>query len=79
MVGYNGWANYETWNVALWMQNDYPLYCMVLKFKDWRMPYLSFRMELKKSMLKCTKNGDGVSFFDPALDIEALTAMMREC
>lgn len=20
--GYNGWSNYETWNVALWMDND---------------------------------------------------------
>lgn len=19
---YNGWTNYETWNVALWLQND---------------------------------------------------------
>lgn len=22
MSGYAGWANYQTWNVALWVQND---------------------------------------------------------
>jgi hypothetical protein len=22
MSGYNGWTNYETWNVALWLDND---------------------------------------------------------
>lgn len=25
-ISYNGWSNYETWNVALWLQNDEGLY-----------------------------------------------------
>ena len=29
---YNGWANYETWNVALWIGNDYPIYKMALGY-----------------------------------------------
>jgi hypothetical protein len=24
--GYNGWTNYETWNVALWIDNEEPSY-----------------------------------------------------
>jgi hypothetical protein len=24
--GYNGWTNYETWNVKLWLDNDQGLY-----------------------------------------------------
>ena len=25
-MAYNGWKNYETWNVYLWVGNDEPLY-----------------------------------------------------
>ena len=25
---YNGWTNYETWNLALWMDNDQGLYSL---------------------------------------------------
>lgn len=26
--GYQGWSNYETWNVALWFSNDQGLYIL---------------------------------------------------
>jgi hypothetical protein len=31
MSKYQGWHNYETWNVALWFGNDERLYKMVLR------------------------------------------------
>ncbi len=37
--GYNGWANWDTWNTALWFQNDEGLYNSILrdarKVADW--------------------------------------------
>lgn len=29
---YNGWANYETWNVNLWFDNEEPLYREKMRF-----------------------------------------------
>lgn len=31
-MSYNGWTNYETWNVALWISNDEPLYRASIDF-----------------------------------------------
>ncbi len=28
MADYNGWANWETWNVELWINNEEPIYRM---------------------------------------------------
>jgi len=33
MTRYNGWTNYETWNVALWAANDEGLYNMARESK----------------------------------------------
>ena len=34
--GYNGWSNYETWNVSLWIQNDEGLYNACRRMSDYQ-------------------------------------------
>jgi hypothetical protein len=33
---YNGWSNYETWNVSLWIQNDEGLYDLARTVSDYQ-------------------------------------------
>jgi hypothetical protein len=74
---YNGWKNRETWNVALWLGNDYPLYCVAQGYKGYKTPYLSLRAELHFSF-GYTKTMDGVSLWDESLDIAALNDLITE-
>ena len=75
---YNGWKNRATWNVALWLGNDYPLYNVTRGYKGYAAPYRSLRQDLRDGMLKCTQTGDGVSLWDPGLDIKALDEFIAE-
>ena len=75
---YNGWPNYQTWNVALWLQNDYPLHCIAQNFRTRSLPYLQLRLEVKESSINYLKTGDNVSLWDRSLDIGALDEMLRE-
>ena len=75
---YNGWRNRETWNVALWLSNDFPTYNAVRAYRTYPQPFQSFRDDLRKGMLKCTTTGAGVRLWDRSLDIEALNEMIQE-
>ncbi len=67
----NGWKNYVTWNVALWIQNDEGLY------RDAR-PCDTYEQFLIARELFGESTPDGVSWNDSGLDIEALDEMIAE-
>ena len=79
---YNGWKNYETWNVSLYINNEYGMYMTAVDWvKDrlWNneaVSYEDFRHVLNS--LYGDKTPDGVWWDDDTLDHEELSEMLLE-
>ena len=74
---YQGWSNWETWNVALYIQNEESLYRLAKSFKDAVSPYDEFRYVVIDD-LEIFRTPDGVSYCDPILNKRELNRMIRE-
>lgn len=75
---YNGWKNKATWNVSMWMGNDYGIYLGAVAFmKDYKgkRPYIDFCMD---SGLYTQKTPDNFQWCSDNLDYTALNDMMKE-
>ena len=70
---FNGWSNYQTWNVSLYIQNEYDLYCLA---RDSKLPYEELTPMITTSYGDITP--DGVSWTDPTLDHVELNEMLQE-
>ena len=62
-ISYNGWENYETWNIALWINNEEGLYNLALSCDDYET-----LVEVLYDEFGVTETKDGVKFADPLLN-----------
>ena len=69
---YNGWANWATWNVALWLQNDETLYKVARQYD--RYDALIPRLESQFGQM----TPDGARWMDPMIDTDALDEMLAD-
>ena len=73
---YNGWANYQTWNVALWIDNDEGLYRMAKQAGSYK-KFVVDLQEFKPNAI-AYQTPDKVSWTDSGLDLDELEDMFVE-
>jgi hypothetical protein len=75
-VSYEGWKNYSTWNVSLWLHNDEGLYRGMLEFLNNNPPV--YEELINYLWLDESMTSDKVAWLSPELDYDALNEMLRE-
>lgn len=65
---YNGYTNYETWNVALWIDNSSWNYALMLQCKS----YNEF-----KDKVKTDKTEDGVKWDSPLVNVKEINELFN--
>ena len=79
---FNGWANYSTWNVSLYINNEYPFYKAAQSYVSYQKElgldvkyeeFCKYFMDLLGSITP-----DGVSWTHPELDTDELDEMLEE-
>jgi len=72
-MSYNGWKNYATWNVALWIGNDEGIYHFAKSCQN----YNDFVSQMR-DCFDSTETPDRVAWNDSGLDYERLDEMIEE-
>ena len=66
---YNGWTNYETWNVALYIQNERAYYELARECDS----YTQWLRNISED-----RTPDGVNYFSSSINVAELDEMILE-
>lgn len=79
---YNGWPNYETWNVMLWMDNDEPAYRFYrARVEYWKSQGKAYTAgKARWAVMQCfgDKTPDGVKLGSSKIKWGRIAEAMRE-
>jgi hypothetical protein len=75
---YNGWKNYQTWNVSLWATNDEGLYKSLVAYakRNKRATWMGW---VRYEGLVDVRTPDGCSYSGTRLCLKELNEMIRRC
>ena len=68
----NGWKNYQTWNMAMWLTSDEYLYGILRECHNWNMA----RTRLSRAGF--WETGDGVAIVDRRISGREMSQLMKE-
>ena len=78
---YNGWKNYETWNVMLWINNTENLYYALLDIREeyeLQNKKLSYKNFINEVGLQNETTGDNVQYINYKLSYKELNEAIQE-
>jgi len=76
-MAYNGWTNYQTWNVVLWIDNDEGLYSLRKELGNDYNKFVSYMEQNCEGDIRY-RTPDGVAWNDSGIDVEQINAGWRD-
>ena len=79
---FNGWANYETWNASLWINNEEPMYRLAVSYVEQArrfgqaIKFDNLIPALEVNFGQMTP--DGVRWMDGRIDTDEMDEMLAE-